>query len=57
MDKKAKKRIDLLHQKLQKLRQQLCQALKRQPDEPGDITRLDAEIAAADKELRELKEA
>lgn len=56
MDKKAKKRIDLLHQKLQKLRQQLAGA-KRQPDEPGDIARLEAEITAADKELRELKEA
>jgi hypothetical protein len=30
---------------------------KRQPDEPGDITRLEAEIAAAEKELHELKEA
>jgi hypothetical protein len=36
VDKKAKKRIDVLHQKLQKLRQQLAGA-KQQPDEPGTL--------------------
>jgi hypothetical protein len=56
MDKKAKKRIDLLHQKLQKLRQQLAGA-KKQLDDPADVKRLEAEIAAAEGELRELKTA
>jgi uncharacterized membrane protein len=56
VDKKAKKRIDVLHQKLQKLRQQLAGA-KQQPDEPGDIVRLEKEIAAADAELQQLKSA
>ena len=54
MDKKAKKRMDVLHVKLQKLRQQLAGA-KQQPDEPGDIVRLEKEIAAATAELEKLK--
>ncbi len=54
MDKKAKKRIDLLNQKLQKLRQQLA-GTKKQLDDPADVERLEAEIAAAEGELRELK--
>jgi len=56
MDKKAKKRIDVLHQKLQKLRQQLAGA-KLQPDEPGEVKRLEAEIAAAEAEVQKLKES
>lgn len=54
MDKKAKKRIEVLQPKLQKLRAQLAGA-KKQPDEPGDIVRLEKEIAAVEKELHELK--
>jgi cob(I)alamin adenosyltransferase len=54
VDKKAKKRIVVLQQKLQKLRQQLAGA-KQQPDEPGDIARLEKEIAAAEAELQSLK--
>jgi hypothetical protein len=54
MDKKAKKRIDVLQPKLQKLRQLLA-AAKKQPDEPGDIQRLESEIAAAEAELNKLK--
>jgi hypothetical protein len=54
MDKKAKKRIDLLQQKLQKLRQQLAGA-KKQPDEPQEVKRLESEIAATEAELRKLK--
>lgn len=56
MDKKAKKRIDLLNQKLQKLRQQLAGA-KKQLDDPADVKRLEAEIATAEGELRELKKS
>jgi hypothetical protein len=54
MDKKAKKRIDLLHQKLQLLRQQLAGA-KRQADEPGEANRLEDEIAAVEAEIEKLK--
>jgi peptidoglycan hydrolase CwlO-like protein len=55
MDKKAKKRIDLLQPKLQKLRQQLAGA-KKQLDEPEEVKRLESEIAAIEAELRKLKE-
>jgi DNA-binding FrmR family transcriptional regulator len=55
MDKKAKKRIDLLQPKLQKLRQQLAGA-KKQLDEPDEVKRLESEIAAIEAELRKLKE-
>jgi DNA repair exonuclease SbcCD ATPase subunit len=54
VDKKAKKRIEVLQPKLQKLRQQLAGA-KQQPDEPGEVARLEKEIAAAEKELQQLK--
>ncbi|HEX3999486.1 MAG TPA: hypothetical protein VHX65_13120 [Pirellulales bacterium] len=56
MDKKAKKRIDLLQQKLQKLRQQLAGA-KRQMDEPDEARRLEKELAATEAELQKLKES
>ena len=54
MDKKAKKRMDLLQQKLQKLRLQLSGA-KKQMDEPDDVERLEREIAATAAELEKLK--
>lgn len=54
MDTKAKKRLDVLHQKLQKLRQQLAGA-RAQPDDPGEPKRLEAEIAAAEAEIHKLK--
>jgi hypothetical protein len=55
MDKKAKKRIDLLQQKLQKLRQQLAGA-KRQLDEPQEVKRLESDITAIEAELSKLRE-
>ena len=54
MDKKAKKRIEVLQPKLQKLRQLLA-AAKKQPDDPGDVQRLESEIVAAEAELHKLK--
>jgi hypothetical protein len=54
MDRKAKKRIEVLNQKLHKLRQQLAGA-RQQPDDPAEPKRLAAEIAAADAELHKLK--
>lgn len=56
MDKKAKKRIDLLQQRLQKLRQQLAGA-KKQMDEPEDVSRLEREIADVSAELEKLKKS
>ncbi len=54
MDKKAKKRIQLINKKLATLRQQLKGA-KVQTDEASEIGRLEGEIAAAEEELAELK--
>jgi hypothetical protein len=56
MDKKHKKRIEVLQQKIQKLQQQLAGA-KKQPDDPADVPRLEKELAAAHAELVELKKA
>jgi archaellum component FlaC len=56
MDKKAKKRLEVLHQRIQKLRQQLAGA-KQQADEPGEIEKLDAEIKHAEREIEKLKGA
>ena len=56
MDKKDKKRIEVLQQKIAKLQQQLAGA-KRQPDDPADIPRLEKELAAAHAELSKLKQA
>ncbi len=55
MDKKAKKKMQVIHKKLTTLRQQLKGA-KAQTDEPSEIDRLEREIAAAEKELAALKE-
>ena len=54
MDKKNKKKIDVLQQRLQKLRQQLA-GLKKQLDEPEELERMNAEIAEAEQELARLK--
>ncbi len=56
MDKKAKKKIDKLNQKLQLMRQQLAGA-KKQDDEPGEIQRLENEIASAEQEVEKLKQS
>lgn len=56
MDKKAKKRIDLLQQRLQKLRQQLAGA-KKQMDDPDDVRRLEREINEVGSELEKLKQS
>ncbi|MCA9189017.1 MAG: hypothetical protein R3E01_10835 [Pirellulaceae bacterium] len=54
MDKKAKKKIDVLQKKLQTLRQQLAGA-RKQNDEPGEVERLERDITAAEQELEKLK--
>lgn len=56
MDKKAKKRIDLLNQKLQKLRMQLAGA-RKQMDDPEDVKRLEREIEQSTAELEKLKQS
>jgi hypothetical protein len=54
MDKRAKKKLTVLNQRIQKLRQQLVEA-KKQPDEPGEAERLEKEIAALQAECEQLK--
>lgn len=54
MDKKAKKRIEVIRQKLPALQQQLAGA-KAQPDDPSEPARLQAEIEKLQSELAKLK--
>jgi hypothetical protein len=56
MDKKNKKRMEVLQQKIAKLQQQLAGA-KKQPDDPTEIPRLEKDLAAAHAELSSLKNA
>ena len=55
MDKKTKKRIDVLNQRLRKLRQQHAGS-RQQMDDPAELQRLENEIAAAEADLTKLKQ-
>jgi len=54
MDKKAKKRIDLLRKKVTDLQPRLAGA-KKQMDDPDEVKKIEAEIAAAQQEIEKLK--
>jgi len=54
MDKKAKKRVEVLRQRTQKLNQQLAGA-RQQEDEPGEVDRIEQEIASVKEEIEKLK--
>ena len=54
MDKKAKKKIEVLRQRIQKLQPQLAGA-KSQMDDPDEVQRLEDQIATARAEVEELK--
>lgn len=56
MDKKAKKRLEVIREKVTKLRQ-LLNAAKAQPDDPEEPARLQAEITALEKEAEQLRAA
>ena len=56
MDKKAKKKIEVLRQRVKKLTLQLSGA-KEQNDEPGEVERLEADIAGCLKQVEELKKS
>jgi len=56
MDKKAKKKIQALNQRIQKLRQQLAGA-RTQADEPSEIVALEQQIADAEAQVSKLKES
>ncbi|MCB9896512.1 MAG: hypothetical protein H6825_00785 [Planctomycetes bacterium] len=55
MDKKAKKRIEVLQKKRHNLIGQLG-VVKRHPDDPAEIPKLEAEIARVEAELAKLKQ-
>jgi peptidoglycan hydrolase CwlO-like protein len=54
MDKKIKKKLEKANQKVQKLLQQLAGA-KQQDDEPGEVVRLEQEIADTRTEITQLR--
>jgi len=54
MDKKAKKRLDLLHQRVQKLRTMLA-GVRKQLDDPEEVTQLEKQIAEAEAEIDKIK--
>jgi len=56
MDRKTKKKIQSLNQRLQRLRQQLAGA-KRQADDPGELEALQQQIADAEAQMAKLKES
>lgn len=56
MDKKAKKRIEVLRKRTQKLQQQLAGA-KLQTDDPDEITKIEQEMADVRTEIEELKKS
>ena len=54
MDKKVKKKVDSLNQRIQRLRQQLAGA-KRQHDDSSEAASLKQQLAAAEAELAKIK--
>lgn len=54
MDKKAKKRIEVLRKKVTHLQQQLSGA-REQMDDPREVQQLEASIAEAQQEIEKLK--
>lgn len=54
MDKKAKKRLEILRQKLEK-NQKLLAAAKQQTDEPDEIVNLESQIESIKTEIAEIK--
>lgn len=54
MDKKAQKRIEVLRKKITELQPRLAGA-KKQLDDPDEVRKLEAELAAARLELEKLK--
>ena len=54
MDKKAKKRLEVLRQKVEKT-QKLIAAAKQQTDDPDEVTQLETQIASFKAEIEQLK--
>ncbi len=56
MDKKAKKRIEVIRKKISQLQQQLVGS-KQQPDDPEEPARFQAEIDKLKEEMHKLKDS
>jgi poly(A) polymerase len=56
MDKRLRKKIEALHQRIQRLRQQLAGA-RKQRDESGEAAALERQLAEAEAELQKVKDA
>lgn len=56
MDKKAKKRVEVLRKKISQTQQRLA-AAKLQPDDPEEPARLQAELDAMMAEMQKLKDS
>ena len=56
MDKKAQKRIEVLRKKIADLKPRLAGA-KKQMDDPDEVRKLEADLAAAEQEIEKLKSA
>lgn len=54
MDKKTKKRLEVLRQKVEK-NQKLLAAAKQQTDDPNEVTQLETHIAELKSEIDQLK--
>ena len=54
IDKKAKKRLEVLRKKIEKLQLQLAGA-KQQEDEPGEAARIEKEIEETQAEMKSLR--
>ena len=54
MDKKAKKRLEVLRQKLQKY-EKLLAAAKQQTDEPDEVANIERQIAEIKAEIEKIK--
>ena len=55
VDRKTKKKLEVLRKKLGTLRQQLA-GVRRQTDDPSEVERLAAETSKVEEEMKKLKE-
>jgi hypothetical protein len=55
MDKKAKKKTNVLKQRIQALQQKLAGA-RKQMDDPAELKLLEQQLAAAEAELAKIKD-
>jgi hypothetical protein len=56
MDKRMKKRMDALRKRIQKLHLQVAGA-RKQADDPAEVAVFEAQLEAAEAELKKLKES